>query len=88
MSAKTIPAPKLCRIEELIKGQWVRKGPDVGLLYPERVPPRYAAHGKVARVTELGDNLQPTGRVHQVEVKTCPVCSDKHAAPYDGSCLL
>lgn len=85
---KTIPAPKLCRIEELRAGTWVELQHAVGLLYPERVPPRYAAHGKVARVTELGDNLQPTGRVHQVAVKTCPVCSDKHAAPYDGSCLL
>lgn len=83
-----VETPKLCRIEELIKGEWVRKGGDVGLLHPEKVPPRYAAHGKVARVTELDDRLRPTGKVHTVDIKTCPVCDEAHLGPYDGSCLL
>jgi len=78
----------LCRIERMTSGRWERQGADVRLLYPEKVPERYAAHGKAARAVELGDDLQPTGRVWEPETQTCPWCETTHPAPFDGECLI
>lgn len=83
----TIPVPRLCRLERLEDGQWTKVG-DYALLYPHRYAERLAEKGKAGRATVLADDLQPTDEVYTVEVKTCPVCSTLHTAPYDGSCLL
>lgn len=82
-----VETPKLCRLEKLIRGEWVKVG-DHSLLHPERYAERLAVKGIVGRATELDDSLQPTGKVHTVDVKTCPVCDEAHLGPYDGSCLL
>lgn len=57
-----VPTPTLCRLEHYTPKGWVRHGPDVNLLFPERYPARLEERNKYGRAIELDDNLQPTGQ--------------------------
>lgn len=57
-----IRQPTLCRLELYTPQGWVRNGPDVNLLFPERYPARLEERKKYGRAIELDDRLKPTGR--------------------------
>jgi len=88
--SEPVPVPTLVRLEYLTPEGWAIGAKSVNLLHPERYVERLAARGKIGRVTELDDQLQPTGQVWGGEsaLPSCVFCSHRHPEPYDGSCLI
>jgi hypothetical protein len=86
---RTLP-PTMCRLDywSPAQGDWYTGHVHHALLYPARYVDRLAANGKVGRVL-----LLDTGEIIQKEptpkaLPVCPYCTDRHAAPHDGMCLL